>query len=109
MFFSGFLILFTLMLLLILGMFLFIVIRSVSQRNANNGSPRLTVIAIVVSKRMDVSYRSTISAKLIMLEMEEGPLEKSNTPQSVETENNSNVDFAGIQRFLEMLEKKKGN
>ena len=59
--------------------------------------------------RMDVSYRSTISAKLIMLEMEEGPLEKSNTPQSVETENNSNVDFAGIQRFLEMLEKKKGN
>lgn len=55
---------------------------------------------------MDVAYRSTISAKLIMLEMEEGLLEKSDTPQSVETENNPNVDFAAIQRFLEMLEKK---
>lgn len=64
MFFSGFLILFTLMLLLILGMFLFIVIRSVSQRNANNGSPRLTVIATVVSKRMDVSYRSTENGRI---------------------------------------------
>ncbi len=59
MFFTGFFILFILMFLLIFGMFLFTLIRSVSQWNKNNHSPHLTVTATVVSKRMDVSYHST--------------------------------------------------
>lgn len=64
MFFSGFFILFTFILLLILGIFLFIVIRSVFLWNTKNHSPRRTVTATVVAKRMDVFYRITESGKI---------------------------------------------
>ena len=53
---GGFQILFFLMFALVLGMILFTLIRGIAQWNKNNHSPRLTVGASVVGKRMDV-YR----------------------------------------------------
>ncbi len=52
---GGFQILFFLMFALVLGMILFTLIRGIAQWNKNNHSPRLTVGASVVGKRMDVS------------------------------------------------------
>ena len=53
--FGLFEILFTLMFLLIFGMFLFAIISGVKQWNKNNHSPRLTVPATVIAKRANVS------------------------------------------------------
>lgn len=64
MFSSGFFILLTFVLLLILSMLLFVVIRSVFHWNTKTHSRRLTVTATVVAKRMDVFYRSTESGKI---------------------------------------------
>ena len=50
-FFGGFEIIFFLMFFLVFGMIIFSIIRSVSQWNKNNNSPRLTVDAVIVSKR----------------------------------------------------------
>ena len=49
--FGGFEILFSLVFLLVLGMFVVTVIRGIGQWNRNNQSPRLTVRAQVVTKR----------------------------------------------------------
>lgn len=57
--------------------------------------------------RTDVPYRNTISAKLIMLKMEEGLLKESDLPHSAEIENNLNDDSTGIQQFLEMVKKNR--
>ena len=54
--FSMFEILFTLMFCLIFGMFIFTVIKGISQWNKNNHSPKLTVDATVVTKRDHVSH-----------------------------------------------------
>ena len=54
--FSMFEILFTLMFCLIFGMFIFTVIKGISQWNKNNHSPRLTVPATIVAKRTNVSH-----------------------------------------------------
>ncbi len=43
---------------LILGMVLFTFIRGIGQWNQNNHSPRLTVGAVVVAKRTDVTHRA---------------------------------------------------
>lgn len=56
--FGGFEILSTAVFLLILGMIIFTVIRSVGQWHRNNNSPRLVVDAEVVTKREDVSHGS---------------------------------------------------
>ncbi len=53
---GGFEVLFILMFVLVFGMILFGIIRSISQWNKNNHSPRLTVSATVVAKRTAVSH-----------------------------------------------------
>ena len=54
--FGMFEIIFFLMFFLILGVFLVMFIKGISQWNKNNHSPRLTVPVTVVSKRSDVSH-----------------------------------------------------
>ena len=49
-------VLFILVFLFVIGMFALGVISGIKTWNRNNNSPRLTVIANVVSKRMDVSH-----------------------------------------------------
>ena len=49
-------IMFSLSFLLVFGLILFTVIRSISQWNKNNHSPRLTVPATVIAKRTNVSH-----------------------------------------------------
>lgn len=41
---------------LVIGMFIMIAVKGISQWNRNNHSPRLTVLAIIVAKRTDVSH-----------------------------------------------------
>ena len=53
---GGFEVLFILMFVLVFGMILFGIIRGISQWTKNNHSPRLTVAATVVAKRIDVSH-----------------------------------------------------
>lgn len=45
----------TLMIIVVFGMFLVIAIKGISQWNKNNHSPRLTVPATIVAKRINVS------------------------------------------------------
>ena len=47
---------FTIMFLLILGMFIVNAVRGIGQWNKNNASPKLTVEATVTAKRGDVTY-----------------------------------------------------
>ena len=54
--FNLFGILFSLMFLLVFGIFLVTIINGLKQWNKNNHSPRLTVPATVVSKRTNVSH-----------------------------------------------------
>ena len=54
--FGGFQILFTIAFLMVIGIFAVILIRSITQWNKNNHSPRLTVPAVVVSRRTNVSH-----------------------------------------------------
>ena len=49
-------IMFTLVFILVFGMFIFIAVKGISQWNKNNHSPRLTVPATVVAKRTNVSH-----------------------------------------------------
>ena len=53
---SVFPVIFTVMFVLILGVFIVTLVRGVGQWHKNNNSPRLTVPATVVSKRMEVSH-----------------------------------------------------
>ena len=53
--FDLFQVMFTLMFFLVFGIFLVTIIKSISQWNKNNHSPRLTVPATVVAKRTNVS------------------------------------------------------
>ena len=46
----------TLMFVLIFGMFVVLIVRNLSEWNKNNHSPRLTVPATVVTKRADVHH-----------------------------------------------------
>ncbi|MBQ8510883.1 MAG: DUF2500 domain-containing protein [Clostridia bacterium] len=47
---------FTLMFLLVFGMFIVILVRNISEWSRNNNSPRLTVPAVVVAKRTNVTH-----------------------------------------------------
>ena len=58
MFGGGFEILFFLIFALVLCLFIVMIVRGVSQWHRNNNSPRLTVEATVVAKRIDVSHPS---------------------------------------------------
>ncbi len=53
---SVFPVIFTVMFVLILGVFIVTLVRGVGQWHKNNNSPRLTVPATIVSKRMEVSH-----------------------------------------------------
>lgn len=53
---GGFEILFTIVFLLVLGVFVAVLIQSVTQWNRNNLSPRLTVSAVVAAKRLEVHH-----------------------------------------------------
>lgn len=56
--FSGlFGVIFTLTFVFILGIFIVTIVRDIGQWSKNNSSPRLTVPATVVTKRMNVSHR----------------------------------------------------
>ena len=59
MFGGGFEILFFLIFALVLCLFIVMIVRGVSQWHRNNNSPRLTVEATVVAKRMNVSRHHT--------------------------------------------------
>ena len=54
--FSLFGIMFTLMFILVFGIFVVTIVRGISEWNKNNNSPRLTVPATVVSKRAHTSH-----------------------------------------------------
>ena len=54
--FGVFGIMFTLVFILVFGMFIVIAVKGISQWNKNNHSPRLTVPATVVAKRTNVSH-----------------------------------------------------
>ena len=53
--FTIFQIMFTLVFVLVIGMFIVIAVKGISQWNKNNHSPRLTVPASIVAKRTNVS------------------------------------------------------
>lgn len=52
-----FLVVFILIFLAVIGIFVYIIVRNVGQWNKNNHSPRLTVNARIVGKRMDITNR----------------------------------------------------
>jgi hypothetical protein len=54
--FSGFATMFGIVFFLIIGVFIFIFIKGITQWNKNNHSPRLIVDAVLISKRTDVSH-----------------------------------------------------
>lgn len=54
--FTIFQIMFTLVFVLVIGMFILGAVKGISQWNKNNHSPRLTVPATVVAKRTNVSH-----------------------------------------------------
>ncbi len=54
--FSIFGIMFTLVFIFVIGMFIIIAVKGISQWNKNNHSPRLTVPATIVAKRTNVSH-----------------------------------------------------
>lgn len=60
--FRAFGIMFTIAFLLIIGAFIAAIVKGIHTWNKNNNSPRLTVVAEVVSKRADVSYHHHTNA-----------------------------------------------
>lgn len=63
MFFGGmFRIMFSLVFLMVIGTFITVFVKGISTWNKNNNSPRLTVDAQVVSKRMDVTHHNHANA-----------------------------------------------
>lgn len=61
-FFGIFFTVFVLIFIVIICVFIYSAVRGIGQWNKNNHSPRLTVNARIVSKRMDVSYHHHRSA-----------------------------------------------
>lgn len=59
---GGFEVVFFLMFFLVFGIILFTFIKGIVQWDKNNHSPRLTVDATVVSRRMDVSHHDHVNA-----------------------------------------------
>ena len=57
-FFNLFEIMFTVMFGLIVGIFVITIVKGIGQWNKNNNSPRLTVPAVVVAKRENVSHHN---------------------------------------------------
>lgn len=57
--FEAFSIMFSIVFILVFGMFIMTAVRGISQWNKNNHSPRLTVPAVVVAKRTNVSRHNS--------------------------------------------------
>ena len=55
-YFDMFTIMFSIVFVIVIGMFIVTAIRGIGEWNKNNHSPRLTVIATVVAKRTNVSH-----------------------------------------------------
>ena len=55
---GGFEIIFSLMFIVILGLFVFTIVRGIREWNKNNHSPKLTVEAVIVAKRTHVSQHT---------------------------------------------------
>lgn len=55
-FFNLFEIMFTFIFMMFIGIFVVTIVKGIGQWNKNNNSPRLTVPAVVVAKRGDVSH-----------------------------------------------------
>ena len=60
--FSVFGIMCTLVFVVVIGVFIVIIVKGISTWNKNNNSPRLTVVAEVVSKRINVTHHSHANA-----------------------------------------------
>uniref|UniRef100_UPI0040564C1C DUF2500 domain-containing protein n=1 Tax=Acetatifactor sp. TaxID=1872090 RepID=UPI0040564C1C len=60
--FGAFPVIFSIVFILIIGMFIVTIVRGIGQWNKNNNSPRLTVDAMVVAKRQDVSHHHHANA-----------------------------------------------
>ena len=58
--FAVFQILFTVVFVLVVGMFILVAVKGIRQWNRNNHAPRLTVPATVVAKRSDVSHHRQV-------------------------------------------------
>lgn len=56
MFMGGFEMMFSLVFVVVAGVIIFIVVKSVSEWHQNNNSPQLTVEAVIVSKRTDTTH-----------------------------------------------------
>ena len=60
--FGGFGIMFPIVFTFVIGVFIVTIVRGISTWNKNNHSPRLSVEAEIVSKRMDVSHHNHANA-----------------------------------------------
>ena len=60
--FDAFGIMFTVVFVIVIGIFVVTAVKSIANRNRNNNSPRLTVAAAVVAKRMDVTHYNHANA-----------------------------------------------
>ena len=60
--FDLFPIMFCIVFVIVIGMFIFTAVNGISTWNKNNNSPRLTVSAVVVTKRMNVSHHHHANA-----------------------------------------------
>ena len=60
--FSSFSVIFYVMFVLVIGIFIAAVVRMFLQWHKNNNSPRLTVEAVVVSRRQEVTHHNTANA-----------------------------------------------
>ena len=74
--FDGFSILFTIMFVLVFGMILFTVIKSIAQWGKNNASPRLTVDEVVITKRISTTssmhHHHTSTTYYVTFQVESG-------------------------------------
>ena len=62
MMFGGFSIMFTIVFLLVVGTFIYVFVRNISEWHSNNQSPRLTVDAVLVAKWTNVSHHQHANA-----------------------------------------------
>lgn len=60
--FESFEMMFSIVFILVIGVFIFIAVKGIAQWNRNNQSPRLTVNAEVVTKRTSVSHHQHANA-----------------------------------------------
>ena len=58
-FFDAFTLMFSIVFVIIIGVFVIVFIKNISEWNKNNHSPRLTVDAKLVGKRQDISHHGT--------------------------------------------------